>query len=127
MYPKDTNRKIRTTFVIDCCVWILVPNSLQDMLSTFCARLTSPHTSPVFTALLLKPFLELQMYMNSVFLIFLLVSLGDSRDLKTQIDFGAKYFWQDAMVWKFDIIYKKCHLASLTIPYRIHLDLCQSE
>ena len=31
--------------------------------------------SPVFTALLLEPFLEPQMYMNLVFLIFLLVSL----------------------------------------------------
>ena len=73
---KDTNRKIRTTFFIDYCVWILVPNSLQDMHSAFWTRLTSPQTSPaVFSLLLLEPFLEPHMYMNSVFLIFLLVSL----------------------------------------------------
>ena len=36
---------------------------------------TAPETSPVFTVLLLEPFLEAQMYMNSVFLIFILVSL----------------------------------------------------
>ena len=40
-----------------------------------CVQLTSPQTSPVFTALLLEPFLKPQMYMNAVFLIFLLVSL----------------------------------------------------
>ena len=45
------------------------------MHSAFCTRLASPQTSPVFTALLLEPFLEPQIYMNSVFLIFLLVSL----------------------------------------------------
>ena len=45
------------------------------MHSAICAWITSPQTSPVFTALLLEPFLEPQMYMNSVFLIFLLVSL----------------------------------------------------
>ena len=58
----------------------MVPNSeQQDMHSAFCAWLTSPLTSPVFTALLLEPFLEPflepHVYMNSVFLIFLLVSL----------------------------------------------------
>ena len=72
---KDTNIKIRTTFFIDYCVWILVPNSQQDMHSAFCSWLASPQTSPVFTALLLEPFMEPQMYMNLVFLIFLLVSL----------------------------------------------------
>ena len=45
------------------------------MRSAFCAWLTSPQTSPVFTALLLEQFLEPQMYMNFVFLIFLLVFL----------------------------------------------------
>ena len=72
---KDTNRKIRTTFFIDNCVWILDPNSLQDMHSAFWARLTLPQTSSVFSVLLLEPFLEPHMYMNSIFLIFLLVSL----------------------------------------------------
>ena len=33
----------------------------------FCAWLTSPQTSPVFIVLLLEPFLEPQMYMNSGF------------------------------------------------------------
>ena len=75
MLNKDPNRKIRTTFFMDYCVWILVPNFQQDMHSAFCTRLTSHQTSPVFTALLLEPFLKPQMYMNSVFLIFLLVSL----------------------------------------------------
>ena len=37
-------------------------------------QLTLPQTSPVFTVLLLEPFLEPQMYTNSVFLIVLLVS-----------------------------------------------------
>ena len=73
---KDTNRKIRTTFFIDYCVWILVPNSKQDMHSVFCGRLTSPLTSPVFTVLLLEPFLEPRMHINPVFLVFLLVSLS---------------------------------------------------
>ena len=41
----------------------------------FSARLTSPQISPGFTVLLLEPFLEPRMYMNSVFHIFLLVSL----------------------------------------------------
>ena len=49
-------RKIRTTFFIDNCVWILVPNSKQDMHDAYCAQLTSPQTSPVFTVLLLEPF-----------------------------------------------------------------------
>ena len=49
---KDTKRKIRTKYFIDYYfVCILVPNSLME------------------------PFLEPQMYINSVFLIFLLVSL----------------------------------------------------
>ena len=68
---KDTNRKIRTTFFIDYCVLILVPNSWQDVHIAFCVRLTSPQTS-LFTVLLVKPFLEPLMYMNSVFLIFLM-------------------------------------------------------
>ena len=72
---KDTNRKIRTTFFIDYCVWILVPNSLQDMHSAFWTRFISPQTSPVFSLLLLEPFLDPQMYMNSIFLIILFVSL----------------------------------------------------
>ena len=49
----------------------------QDMHSAFCDRLTSPQTSPVLSVLLLEPFLEPQMYMNSGFLIFLLVSLSN--------------------------------------------------
>ena len=71
----DTNRKIRTTFFLDYCVWMLVLNSKQDMHSAFCGWLLSPQTSPVFTVLLLEPFLEPQMYMNLVFKIFVLVSL----------------------------------------------------
>ena len=75
--PRDTNRKIRATFFIDYCV----PNSQQDIHSAFCTQLTSPRTSPVFTVLLLEPFLKPQMSMNSVFLIFLLVSFYPSHHL----------------------------------------------
>ena len=49
------------------------------MHSTFCPWLTSPQTLPVFTALLLEPFLDPQMCMNSFFLIFLLVSLSGPK------------------------------------------------
>ena len=48
-----------------CEFWFLIPRK----------TCTAPQISPVFTVLLLEPFLEPQMYMNSVFLIFLLVSL----------------------------------------------------
>ena len=53
------------------------------MHSAFCAQLTSPQTSSVFTVLLLEQFLEPQMYMNSVFPIFLLVSLLKSIGIFT--------------------------------------------
>ena len=56
------NRKIRTTFFKDYFVWILVPNSLQDMHSVFGARLTSPQTSPVFSVLLLEPLMYVRSY-----------------------------------------------------------------
>ena len=49
--------------------------SLVRHVQCLCPLLTSPQTSPVFTALLMETFLEPQMCMNSVFLIFLLVSL----------------------------------------------------
>ena len=42
---------------------------------SFFAQLTSPQTSPVSTATLPEVFLEPQMYMNQVYLIFLIVSL----------------------------------------------------
>ena len=53
------------------------------MQSTFCSH---PKTSPVFTVLLLEPFLEPLIHMNSVFLIFLLVSLhkGSTELLRSQ-------------------------------------------
>ena len=70
------NKKIRKTFFIDKCAWILVQNSYeQDMHSTFCTWPVLPQTSPVFTILLLEPFLEPQLCINSVFIIFLLVPL----------------------------------------------------
>ena len=43
-------------------------------------RLTTPQTTPVFYVLLLEPFLEPQMSMNLIFLIFLLVSLEFSEE-----------------------------------------------
>ena len=61
------------------------------MHSAFFAQLTSPQTSSVFTVLLLEQFLEPQMYMNSVFLIFLLVSLVD---LPMHVVCGGKEFVQ---------------------------------
>ena len=69
------------------------------MHSAFYAWLTSPQTSLVFIVLLLEPFLEPQMYMNSVFLIFLLVSLfenietkEDERDIIVEIPIFAWIF-----------------------------------
>ena len=49
--------------------------------------LTLPQTSPVFTVLLLKP----QMSMNSVFLIFLLVSLVSSMYLKNPFSMALNH------------------------------------
>ena len=40
---KDTNRKIRTIFLIDHCAWILIPNSLQEMHSPFNSMFGSYH------------------------------------------------------------------------------------
>ena len=40
---KDTNRKIRTTFSIEYCCWILVPNTKPGAHSAFVVSLTSFH------------------------------------------------------------------------------------
>ena len=90
---------------------------------TFCARHTSPQTSPVFTALLLEPFLDPQMYMSSVFLIFILLSLVRmleciSNTIKTGFKIMARksHFLKRKLLLKF--IMRNCDsfmLSSLTL------------
>ena len=75
-HNKDTNRKIRTTFQ-------------QYMHNVFCAWLISSQTSLVFTELLLEPFLEPDMYMNLVFLIFLLVSLTHNNPFRRNVAYAS--------------------------------------
>ena len=49
-------------------------------------HIASDFTCVVFIALLLEPFLESQMYMDSVLLIFLLVSLNSPKQMKLLIE-----------------------------------------
>ena len=75
-YIKDTDRKIRTTFSIEYCGMILVPNCKAVTHNAFVETLTSFHLWLRYWIQVWKEPIKLpQMYMSSVFLIFLLVSL----------------------------------------------------
>ena len=69
---KYTNRKIRKTFSIEYCDMILVPYCKPGEHSAFFKTLTSLYAAGTS----LEPIKLPQMYMSSIFLIFLLVSFG---------------------------------------------------
>ena len=77
------------------------------MHGVFCALLTSPQTSPVFTVLFLEPFLEPQMYMNSAYLIFLLASLENRANCyqiyKLQTIFDGQKKHENPYQTKYDL------------------------